>query len=155
VISTSTLLNCKGSKTHHASILWQLCSVMNLPNKVLVILKIYLHVQFKSSVSCGLTLSNMTWGCSWMPPHHLYSLILMVNYSSPWWSEERSCIYKCNSMFVHFWISVDDFSWLSCFVVHNLGYLSLSDLMMKRFAIIDFWFFRLVSNDGHFKSFTL
>jgi hypothetical protein len=57
-------------------------------------------------------------------------------------------------MFVHFWISVDDFSWLSCFVVYNLGYLSLSDLMMKSFAIIAFLIFRLVSNDGHFKSFS-
>ena len=59
-------------------------------------------------------------------------------------------------MFVHFWISVGDIAWLSCFVVlYNLGCLSLTDdgktLWNKHSLLI----FRLISNVGNFKYFSM
>ena len=45
---------------------------------ILCSLKTCLHVQFKISFSCLFTLSNMMWGCPWMPPHHLYSTMMVL-----------------------------------------------------------------------------
>ena len=99
---------------------------------------------------------DVMWGFSWMSSHHLYSTTLRANYSSPWWSEERSCIYKCYWMFVHFWIPVGDIAWLSCIVVvYNLVYLSLPDDEKVCEASIAFLFFRLISNDDNSKSLSM
>lgn len=71
------------------------------------------------------------------------------NYFSPWWSEERSCIYKCYLMFVHFWISVDDIVWLSCFVIVYIIWdmifivIRLCKALWNKHS--------LMSNDGKFK----
>ena len=60
-------------------------------------------------------------------------------------------------MSVHFWISVGDIAWLSCFVVlYNLGCLSLQvwrwkALWNKHSLLI----FRLISKVGNFKSFSM
>ena len=80
----------------------------------------------------------------------------IFNYSSPWWSEERNCIYRWYLMFVHFCISVDDIAWFSCFVVvYNLEYLSLSDDEKLCETSIVFWFFFWFLIMVIFKSFSM
>jgi hypothetical protein len=71
--------------------------------------------------------------------------------------EERSCIDKCFYMSVHFWISVGDIAWLSCFVVlYNLGCLSLQVWRWKAlWNKHSLFIFRLISKIGNFKSFSM
>ena len=71
--------------------------------------------------------------------------------------EERSCIDKCFCMSVHFWISVGDIAWLSCFVVlYNLGCLSLQvwrwKALWNKHSLLTF---RLIFKVGNFKSFSM
>jgi hypothetical protein len=66
-------------------------------NNVIIIIIVqvrYITIETKEVIRIGynglpfpheysdVTLSNIMWGCSWIPPHHLYSTTLIVNNSS-------------------------------------------------------------------------